>query len=58
MTNTPELYEQKGLKSRAIEQYQKFLDLWKDADLDTPKVEDAKKGLARLKGEERPFPKR
>jgi len=43
------LCEEKGVKTKAIEQYSKFLEIWKDADKDLPELIDAKKHLARLK---------
>jgi len=43
------LHEEKGWKGKAIDQYEKFLDLWKDADPGIAEVEEAKKRLAALK---------
>jgi len=40
--------EQKGWPGKAIENYEKFLSLWKDADPGITEVEDAKKRLAEL----------
>jgi len=44
-----EIFEQKGREEKAIEHYEKFLSLWKDADPDIPEVDDARKRLAGLK---------
>jgi tetratricopeptide (TPR) repeat protein len=43
------IYEQQDLKEKAIEHYEKFLDLWKDADPGIEEIEDAKKRLSDLK---------
>ena len=43
------LYEEKGWKGKAIEHYQKFLDLWKNADPGIVEVGEAKKRLSALK---------
>ena len=39
------VYEEMGKKDEARKEYAKFLDLWKDADLGLPEVEDARKKL-------------
>jgi len=41
--------QEKGWEGKAIENYKKFLDLWKDADPGIAEVEDARKRLAGLK---------
>ena len=43
------IYEAKGDIVSAIENYEKLLDLWKDADEDLVDLVDAKKRLKRLK---------
>lgn len=43
------LYEQKGMKEKAIEQYTKFLKIWGKADPFFPEPKDARAMLAKLK---------
>jgi len=45
------IYEEQVDTAKAIDNYEKFLDLWKDADLGIAEVEDAKKRLAGLKAQ-------
>jgi tetratricopeptide (TPR) repeat protein/predicted Ser/Thr protein kinase len=43
-------YEKSGWNKKAIEKYEEFLDIWKNADPGMPEVADAKERLNRLKG--------
>jgi len=43
------LYEQKGQPEEAVKYYERFLEIWKDADLDLPALIEAKKQLVLLK---------
>ena len=47
-----ELYESKGDRTKALEYYGRFVDLWKDADPEfQPLVSDIRKRMAELSGE-------
>ena len=47
-----ELYETKGDKTKALEYYGKFVDLWKDADPELqPRVAEIRKRIGQLAGE-------
>jgi len=48
---TGKIYEQKGEKELAIKNYEKLLQLWKNADRDLVDLIDTKARLAKLKGE-------
>jgi tetratricopeptide (TPR) repeat protein len=43
------VYEGQGDAAKAIEHYEKFLDLWKDADSGIAEMDDAREALKRLK---------
>ncbi len=43
------LYEENGWPGLAIQRYEKFLEIWKDADKDLPELIDAKERLTKLK---------
>ncbi len=45
------LYEKRDLRSKAIKNYEKFLELWKDADAGIDEIADAKERLVGLKNE-------
>ena len=42
------LYEEIGETDKAIKEYELFLDIWKDADKDSPELIDAKARYAKL----------
>jgi serine/threonine protein kinase/tetratricopeptide (TPR) repeat protein len=44
------IYDKKGDKKLTVANFEKFLNLWKDADKDLPELIDAKARLAKLKG--------
>jgi serine/threonine protein kinase/Tfp pilus assembly protein PilF len=44
-------YEKSGWNKKAIEKYEEFLDIWKDADPGIPEVQDAKERLKKLRVE-------
>jgi len=47
-----ELYEQRGDTDKAVEYYNEFVELWKDADPELqPQVEDVRERIAKLVGE-------
>ena len=43
-------YEQLGQKEKAFKEYEEFLDIWKDADFNSPEIKDAKMRVEKLKG--------
>jgi tetratricopeptide (TPR) repeat protein len=43
-------YEESGWTTKAIEQYEEFLEIWKDADPGISEIDDARQRLARLRG--------
>jgi tetratricopeptide (TPR) repeat protein len=43
-------YEASGWRTKAIEQYETFLHIWKDADPEILILDDARERLAKLKG--------
>jgi hypothetical protein len=44
------IHEQIGKETKAIEHYEKFLSLWKDADPGVAEVQDVRKRMAGLRG--------
>jgi tetratricopeptide (TPR) repeat protein len=46
--NLARLYEEKGQTARALEQYQKFLQIWREADPSLKEAADAGQRAARI----------
>jgi hypothetical protein len=44
-------YEKSGWNKKAIEKYEEFLDIWKNADPGIKEVQDAKERLKKLRAE-------
>ena len=43
------VYEQQGKKQDAITSFENFLNIWKDAEFESPELKDARLRLAKLK---------
>jgi serine/threonine protein kinase/Tfp pilus assembly protein PilF len=41
-------YQEQGKNAKAIAEYRKFLDIWKDADFNSPEIKDAKAQITKL----------
>jgi tetratricopeptide (TPR) repeat protein len=42
------IFEQRGMKAEAIRSYRSFLDLWQEADIEAPELDEAKRALEAL----------
>jgi tetratricopeptide (TPR) repeat protein len=45
-----QIYERRGMKAEAVRSYRTFLDLWREAEIHTPELEQARRSLAALLG--------
>ena len=43
-------YEKQGEKDKALKEYRKFLEIWKDADFESPEINAAKSHIVKLEG--------
>jgi tetratricopeptide (TPR) repeat protein len=43
-------YEKQGEKDKALKEYKKFLEIWKDADFKSPEINAAKSQIMKLEG--------